>query len=122
MDTYQFTQALRYEKVHQRSENGDFQKHANGLRLKFGGLDVKAAHTERPEFVNYVDLIRTEQGFEEALTELNRYKDRGLLPALFALSILQITRRSGDFGRSEDLLRDAAEEFPRDDYVLQQYL
>jgi hypothetical protein len=122
MDTFQFTQALRYARAEDRVRDKAFRRHAHGLRAKFGVTDVKMAHDERPEFVNYIDLIRVEHGLDEALAELNRYRDVGLMPALFALTILQITRRSGDFGRSEELLKEASEDAPGDDYVQQQYL
>lgn len=122
MDTFQFTQALRYAKAEHRVKDKGFLDHAQGLQAKFGVLDVKSAHDARTEFVNYIDLVRLENGLGDALAELTRYRNGGLMPALLALTILQITRRSGDFDRSEELLREASEDFPGDDYVLQQYL
>lgn len=122
MDTFEFTEALRYGTPESRLDNKDYYSYARTLQKKFEAINVSLAHVERPEFVNYIDFIKLEKGLKEALAELNRYRDRGLMPALLALTILQITRRSGDFARSEELLKEASEDYPADDYVLQQYL
>lgn len=122
MNTNAFSQAIRYMTSADVEADSAIRAHADDLRSRFGKIDVKVADDDRAEFVNYVDVTRVSVGLEAALEILEGYRKAGLRPALYALAILQVTRRGGRFDLSEELLLEASETYYRDDYIRHQYL
>ncbi|WP_196823202.1 glycosyltransferase family 25 protein [Arthrobacter sp. CAN_A6] len=92
------------------------------LERRFHPVNLDQAHSNRSEFLLYLDYLRVMNDVSKALRLLSSYSAAGLLPALSALASQHVARKEGDFTLAATLLGELAERSPHDGYITSLYL
>ncbi|MHA7155903.1 glycosyltransferase family 25 protein [Arthrobacter sp. TMN-50] len=94
----------------------DFESSAS-LINQFSPVSVKSAHANRSGFLAYVDQLILLEGTPSAIASLQRYVEDGLMPALAAFAIRNISRHTNDYSLGVELATALREAHPNDSYV-----
>ncbi|WP_104165444.1 glycosyltransferase family 25 protein [Arthrobacter sp. SX1312] len=97
-------------------------KFNDDLERKFDAVNIDEAKANRTEFLLYIEAVHQHRGPDTALDVLDRYRRKGLLPALAAIALRQFASRTDDFGLASEYLNQLHSKAPQDGYVASIYL
>ncbi|MHA7276373.1 glycosyltransferase family 25 protein [Arthrobacter sp. Hz1] len=87
------------------------------LVTQFSSVSVKSAHANRSDFLAYLDQLILLEGTPSAVASLQSYVENGLMPALAALSIQNISRHTNNYSLGVELATALMGAHPNDPYV-----